>query len=115
MQFLRLHRGVLKPQICLFLKSANKNCSITSPPPKETVVTVLEACCKLGRHLALLLKQNPLIDELRLYDKDKRVAALAEDLSHVDTRTKIKSFGGMSVLKHAVTVRYWNLLAGFYL
>ncbi|KAG5895772.1 hypothetical protein JTB14_001620 [Gonioctena quinquepunctata] len=66
-------------------------------------VTILDAYCKIGRYLALLLKQNPHISELRLYDKNSKICAVAEDLSHIDTRTKVKSFGGKPVLKHAVT------------
>nr|XP_023022516.1 uncharacterized protein LOC111510802 [Leptinotarsa decemlineata] len=70
---------------------------------KGYVVTVLDAYCKIGRYIALLLKQNPFIGELRLYDKNNNICAVAEDLSHIDTRTKIKSFGGKAVLKHAIT------------
>ncbi|CAH1992435.1 unnamed protein product [Acanthoscelides obtectus] len=72
------------------------------PTPKPPVVTVLNACSKIGKYVALLLKQNPLIGELRLYDKNGTVCAVAEDLSHIDTRTKVRSFGGSAVLKHAV-------------
>lgn len=79
-----------------------RNC--TTSPAKDTVVTVLDAYCKIGKNLALLLKQNPLIGELRLYDKNNGICSIAEDLSHIDTKTKIKSFGGSPVMKHAVTV-----------
>ncbi|CAG9761943.1 unnamed protein product [Ceutorhynchus assimilis] len=65
-------------------------------------VTLLEAADKMGRQVALLLKQSPLISELRLYDKNSSVCVVAEDLSHIDTYTKVKSYCGMSVLKHAV-------------
>lgn len=75
-------------------------------PPKEPTVTILDACTKFGRILSLLLKQNPLIGELRLYDKCSGVGALAEDLSHIDTRTQLKSFEGKSVLKYAVSVSF---------
>ncbi|XP_050295134.1 malate dehydrogenase-like [Anthonomus grandis grandis] len=66
------------------------------------VVSILDASQKIGRYVALLLKQSPHIQELRLYDKNDSVCVVAEDLSHIDTKTKIKSYCGISVLKHAI-------------
>ncbi|CAH1173588.1 unnamed protein product [Phaedon cochleariae] len=90
-------------RIPLFIKktvfSANARFSSSN---SSSIVTILDASCKLGKNLALLLKQSPLIGELRLYDKNRNICAIAEDLSHIDTRTKVKSFGGRPVLKHAV-------------
>ncbi|XP_019756995.2 malate dehydrogenase, mitochondrial [Dendroctonus ponderosae] len=66
------------------------------------VVTILDGADKMGRNVALLLKQCPLISELRLYDRDKSICVIAEDLSHIDTNTKVTSYCGFGVLKHAV-------------
>ncbi|XP_060530197.1 malate dehydrogenase, mitochondrial-like [Cylas formicarius] len=75
----------------------------TSPPEKQVcTVTILDACHAIGRHVSLLLKQNSLITELRLHDRDAAVCCVAEDLSHIDTRTRIKSYCGNGVLKHAI-------------
>ncbi|KAL1509219.1 hypothetical protein ABEB36_003989 [Hypothenemus hampei] len=65
-------------------------------------VTILDGAHKIGRNVGLLLKQCPLISELRLYDTSDAVSVVAEDLSHIDTRTKVKSFCGLSVLKHSI-------------
>ncbi|KAF7287904.1 hypothetical protein GWI33_000251 [Rhynchophorus ferrugineus] len=69
---------------------------------KGYTVTILDGCHRIGRHTALLLKQCPHITELRLYDQDSSICCVAEDLSHIDTKTKVKSFCGLSVLKNAV-------------
>ncbi|XP_030745579.1 malate dehydrogenase, mitochondrial-like [Sitophilus oryzae] len=83
----------------LHIVSVRRCC--TSPKNGFTV-TVLDGCHKVGRHTALILKQSPLISELRLHDIDSTICFVAEDLSHIDTRTKVKSFCGQSVLKNAV-------------
>lgn len=112
--FFPKHLKKLRPQAKQnFINLFRRYCMV-SPPPKQTTVTVLDACTKVGRILSLLLKQNPLIGELRLYDKDSLVGSLAEDLSHIDTKTQIKSFTGASVLKYAVTVST-NQFASFLL
>ncbi|KAJ8986056.1 hypothetical protein NQ317_003349 [Molorchus minor] len=37
-----------------------------------------------------------------LYDTNRKVCSVAEDLSHIDTRTRVNSFSGFSVLRHAI-------------
>lgn len=69
---------------------------------------LLESAHRIGRLAALLLKQCPLISELRLHDNHNSICVVAEDLSHIDTKTKIKSYCGLSVLKNAVMVRKLN-------
>lgn len=71
-------------------------------PPVVTVVDTLST--PIGKNVALLLKQNPFIKELRLYDKNKDVCAIAEDVSHIDTNTKVKSYGGPTTLRSAIEV-----------
>jgi hypothetical protein len=65
---------------------------ICPPPPSEPIVTVLDATSSVGVNLALLLKQNSHIKELRLYDEDSDTHPLAEDLNDIDTRTKVVPF-----------------------
>lgn len=89
----------LKPICSTFVR----NCA-ASLPLKEPTVTILNASTKIGRNLALLLKQSPYVGELRLNDKNNNVCAVAEDLSHIDTKVKIKSFGGKTAIKHAILV-----------
>lgn len=72
---------------------------------------MLDGTHKVGRLTALLLKQCPLISELRLHDNHNSICLVAEDLSHIDTKTKVKSYCGLSVLKHAVTVRKLNVFS----
>lgn len=98
-------RSIIKPIVqAIFNNHSIEYCQF-KPHNKEYVVTILDACTKIGQVLSLLLKQLPLIGELRLYDKNATtVANLAEGLSHIDTRTELKSFGGKQTLKYAVTV-----------
>ncbi|XP_018575306.1 uncharacterized protein LOC108914084 [Anoplophora glabripennis] len=78
-----------------------RNCA-SSSQLKEPTVTILNASTKIGRNLALLLKQSPYVGELRLHDTNNNVCAVAEDLSHIDTKAKVKSFGGKTAMKHAI-------------
>jgi malate dehydrogenase len=56
-------------------------------------VTVCGASGGIGQPLSLLLKQNPCISELALYDI-KDMPGVAVDLSHIDTKTKVQGFCG---------------------
>lgn len=47
--------------------------------------------------------------ELRLHDNDNTVYTIAEDLSHIDTRVKVKSFGGKSAMKYAILVSEFTI------
>jgi len=58
---------------------------------KGVRVAVLGASSVTGQTLALLLKQNPLITHIFLYDKDK-VKGIAADLKHLDTRSDVTGF-----------------------
>ncbi|KAJ8932054.1 hypothetical protein NQ318_017272, partial [Aromia moschata] len=57
------------------------------------------------KNTGLLLKQNPLIGELRLYDKSNAICAVGEDLSHIDTKTKwALQFCGMPITDANIVV-----------
>jgi len=57
-------------------------------------VTVVGAAGGIGQPLSLLLKQSPLVTELRLYDVAPITPGVAADLSHIDTPAKVIGFGG---------------------
>lgn len=54
-------------------------------------VSLLGACGGVGQPLALLLKTNPYITKLSLYDVQDS-SGLGKDLSHINTSSKVESF-----------------------
>lgn len=87
------------------------NCSIPKSIAKRYLsatnvlnnkVAVLGASGGIGQPLSLLLKQNPLISELSLYDIANTVG-VAADLSHINTPVVVKGFmGGLDVAREAL-------------
>lgn len=55
-------------------------------------VAVLGAAGGIGQPLSLLMKTNPHVTELRLYDI-KGAPGVAADLSHIPTKAKVKGHG----------------------
>lgn len=74
--------------------------------PDHVITTLIGAATPIGRMTSLLLKQNPYVDELRLYDKTENSCGVALDLSHIDTNTKVKGYSGLEVLPEAIKVCY---------
>ncbi|CAG9865361.1 unnamed protein product [Phyllotreta striolata] len=64
-------------------------------------VTVVGAAGKIGRALALMLKQSILIDELSLYDL-KNTAGIAAELNCIDTTCKVTGLWGRNRLEDAL-------------
>lgn len=60
-------------------------------------MTVCGAAGGIGQPLSLLLKQNPLVTELSLYDI-VHTPGVAADLSHIDTKSKTGGFIGADQL-----------------
>ncbi|XP_064549165.1 malate dehydrogenase, mitochondrial [Drosophila montana] len=60
-------------------------------------VTVCGASGGIGQPLSLLLKQNPLVTDLSLYDI-VHTPGVAADLSHIDTKSKTEGFMGADQL-----------------
>ncbi|EDV48634.1 malate dehydrogenase, mitochondrial [Drosophila erecta] len=60
-------------------------------------VTVCGAAGGIGQPLSLLLKQNPLVSDLALYDI-VHTPGVAADLSHIDTKSKTAGFIGADQL-----------------
>lgn len=64
-------------------------------------VAVAGAAGGIGQPLSLLLKSNPLIRELRLYDVSPATPGVAADLSHIPTRARVLGFAGKESVKEA--------------
>ena len=54
-------------------------------------VAVIGAAGGIGQPLSLLLKLNPKIDELSLYDVVPLVAGVAADVSHINTPAQVRT------------------------
>lgn len=65
-------------------------------------VMVAGAAGGIGQPLSLLLKQNPLVSNLALYDLAPVTPGVAVDLSHMDTPAKVEGFQGPDKLADAV-------------
>ncbi|KAK7439299.1 Malate dehydrogenase, cytoplasmic [Stygiomarasmius scandens] len=74
-------RSVLRSSSRLFSTSA----------PRQTKVAVLGAGGGIGQPLSLLLKTDPLVSSLSLYDI-RGAPGVAADVSHVDTASEVKGY-----------------------
>lgn len=75
-----------------------------STPPASVFskkVAVLGASGGIGQPLSLLLKLSPLVSELSLYDI-QHTKGVGADLSHIETRAKVKAFVGKDELADAL-------------
>ncbi|KAI8826250.1 lactate/malate dehydrogenase [Fimicolochytrium jonesii] len=66
-------------------------------------VAVLGAAGGIGQPLSLLLKANPLVTELSLYDVAPSVVGVAADLSHISTPAKTTAYKTNEDLEAALT------------
>lgn len=62
-------------------------------------VTVCGGSGGIGQPLSLLLKQNPIISELAIYDIAPVTPGVVADLSHMDTNSNVTSHVGLDCLK----------------
>ncbi|KAL3636905.1 hypothetical protein CASFOL_019204 [Castilleja foliolosa] len=67
----------------------------------ERKVTVLGAAGGIGQPLSLLMKLNPLVSRLALYDI-AGTPGVAADVSHINTRSEVKGYAGDEQLGHAL-------------
>lgn len=63
------------------------------PMSKKVNVAVLGAAGGIGQPLSLLLKLNPMVGKLHLYDI-VNTPGVAADLGHIDTGASVKAFVG---------------------
>lgn len=82
-----------------FILVARKQFSTSSK--YDTKVAVLGAAGGIGQPLSLLLKQNPLVSHLALYDI-AHTPGVAADLSHIETRAKVTGHIGDDQLADCV-------------
>ncbi|KAK3586406.1 hypothetical protein CHS0354_013110 [Potamilus streckersoni] len=75
--------------------------SFSSTQQQNFKVAVLGASGGIGQPLSLLLKTSPLITELSLYDI-AHTPGVAADLSHIETKAKVRGFMGPSQLKESL-------------
>ncbi|KAJ3057186.1 malate DEHYDROGENASE, NAD-dependent [Rhizophlyctis rosea] len=85
--------AIFLPPFC-FLPFCMSSCQVK--------VTVIGAAGGIGQPLALLLKANPLITELALYDVAPS-AGVAADLSHINTPAKVTGYRGDDQLPAALS------------
>lgn len=64
-------------------------------------MAVLGASGGIGQPLSLLLKLSPLISDLSLYDI-QHTKGVGADLSHIETRAKVRAFVGKEELGNAL-------------
>lgn len=81
----------------MFARSAAKTLAspssrlFSSSSARQTKVTVLGAGGGIGQPLSLLLKLDPLVSNLSLYDI-RGAPGVAADVSHVDTSSEVSCF-----------------------
>jgi len=80
-----------RPNIYFIAGNASKNFSTT--PSANFKVGVMGASGGIGQPLSLLLKHSQVINELSLYDI-VNTPGVAADLSHIETRCKVKGYLG---------------------
>lgn len=64
-------------------------------------VAVLGASGGIGQPLSLLLKINPKVTQLNIFDI-QHTLGVAADLSHIDTPAKVQGFNGLESLHEAL-------------
>jgi malate dehydrogenase len=65
-------------------------------------VAILGAAGGIGQPLSLLVKMNPLVTELALFDI-VNTPGVAADLSHINTKAVVKGYKGDDQLEQALT------------
>ncbi|TCD69188.1 Malate dehydrogenase, cytoplasmic [Steccherinum ochraceum] len=73
------------------LRSVSNARAFSSSASRQTKVAVLGAGGGIGQPLSLLLKTNPLVTELSLYDI-RGAPGVAADVSHVDTHSEVTGY-----------------------
>jgi malate dehydrogenase len=69
--------------------------------PKDRKVAILGAAGGIGQPLSLLMKMNPAVTQLSLYDV-ANVKGVAADVSHINSRAKVEGFEGDAELEAAL-------------
>ena len=67
----------------------------------DSYVTLIISITGIGQPLSLLLKLNPAVTQLNLYDI-VHTPGVAADLGHIDTQSKVLGFVGQDQLKDSL-------------
>ncbi len=71
------------------LRTLSQSRQFSSSASRQTKVAVLGAGGGIGQPLSLLLKLNPLVSELSLYDI-RGAPGVAADVSHIDSASEVR-------------------------
>ncbi|CAH0696722.1 unnamed protein product [Spodoptera exigua] len=91
---------VLRPVATVAFQNGAKNFSTS--PEMQFKVMVAGASGGIGQPLSLLLKMNPLVSNLALYDIAPVTPGVAADLSHMDFPAKVLGYKGPEELPNAI-------------
>ncbi|CAN5952339.1 unnamed protein product [Sphagnum jensenii] len=91
---------LLKRSVSAATSAQTTRCMSSSSTPKRKVA-VLGAAGGIGQPLGLLMKLNPLVTDLSLYDI-AGTPGVAADISHVDTGARVEGFAGEEDLGEAL-------------
>lgn len=83
--------------IVMFARSASRSVATVTASVRGFKVAVLGAAGGIGQPLSLLLKLNPRIKQLALFDV-AQTAGVGADLSHCCTPAQISNYSGMDKL-----------------
>ena len=72
------------------ISSHLSRCTFSSESCPERKVAILGAAGGIGQPLSLLMKLNPLVSSLSLYDI-ARTPGVAADVSHINTKSEVHS------------------------
>eukprot|EP00271_Cylindrocystis_brebissonii_P012843 TRINITY_DN32355_c0_g1_i1.p1 TRINITY_DN32355_c0_g1~~TRINITY_DN32355_c0_g1_i1.p1 ORF type:complete len:333 (+),score=60.48 TRINITY_DN32355_c0_g1_i1:193-1191(+) len=87
----------------MLLRNVAKRCLSSAASPSEGFkVAVLGAAGGIGQPLGLLMKLNPLVSSLALYDIGG-TPGVAADISHINTRAKTAGYAGDAQLGEALS------------
>ena len=118
--FIKLTKLTIEKQICnvrtigLLKKTQLRFYSKSEPKCPSMKVTICGASGSIGQPLSLMLKQCPYIDELNLFDIIG-ACGVGLELSHVDTKCKVRAYTGKEQIKDSLKVRYNSYLFVFYI
>lgn len=93
--------------------SAPRTFTSSSGPNPERKVTVLGAAGGIGQPLSMLMKLNPLVSTLSLYDL-AGTPGVAADCSHVNTRAQVYSLSSFFFFLSSFAFLVFFLCGCFY-
>ncbi|CAG9563029.1 unnamed protein product [Danaus chrysippus] len=94
---------------CLQRTQLKSLCSVKNYVQRRNVqISIVGAASDIGKNVALLLKRNPYITRLHLYDDNNIVKGIGLELEQIPGGPKVASFSGDPFLSAAI--RYSNLV-----